>query len=425
MATLVQFKKAICNGLSSLIAPAVFTPTRDISFDTFGGSKKDVITQNMHIIATSRKTKEDTHNVSWVKTPTNSTQWSQLLRSIDDSDDLGGDVIMVTGATGDIATSTLKALVKDTHKDDSVSKSDKKPRRLIVFNTMGGAHGASLWAQNFTTAKDLFSAFASVDTRREKTAIHLSSIGEYLPSTKTDAEEDVDEHNEYGRVKRATTSYLMSIPQEMLPNLTILQVGYVLPTLIESEASSDFSKEHEYDVVQLANMHFHLIIGDGNQLIQPICKEDLIAGIIKCMDVQGRHIIPAVGKKIVTQKEMLEFYCNLLGRTFLPIHLPAGKGLMRLAQLAHKGHFAPYAVLYLQGPGMNLDSTAFEQALKSPARGMEVHADLPKDKPIVLAQSPLIEHTKEVAKKMVTHPRYAGQVISATVSVVKEKLCGV
>ncbi len=376
--------------------------------DLGSGVIKEALRRGYYVIATTRRSDHGGLKKS------DSLTWLTLPQNVDDQSAFWQNLF-----TG------LKLLEKSA---------DNEQRQVIVVNSMGGAHpktGDSVYDINFSTAQALFSSFADAQLNMKKTAIQFSSLSEKIvPIITGDGEEDVDPNNEYGRVKRLTTRYLESIPQEKLPNLTIFRIGYILPALKRSEGALDLSGEHGYDFNQTSKMLMQPIITsekhpDGEIPMQALCHEDFLEGVGCSFTKEGRETIDAVGTEVVTPPQIVKFYCKLNGTDYRPFYLPSTEATIRLSRLTSEGHWAPYAIVYCKEGGVIVDATAFKTLLQRSPRGLEAHILNPKEiETLTSSESPFFGHVGKVTRKMIASPSYAKDVALAVKDVAVDKFQG-
>lgn len=256
--------------------------------------------------------------------------------------------ILVTGATGFIASQIVTDLMKAGHHVVCCARNTEYARNLfpdaeiiacdfvrdtqpeqwiprlanidVVINCVGIFYHPNkkiIWATHYDVPKALFDA--CVQTKIKK-VIHLSALG-------------IDKVNiDYASSKKAADDYLMSLPIASI----ILR-----PSLVYSRGSYGGTSLFR----GLAGLPFIIPVpGNGRQLLQPIYLPELTKAIIHLISTQQEQklILHAVGPRPFTLSEILTKLRAWLGfRKATVIHVPLI--FMRIG--AFFGNFIPYSAM--------------------------------------------------------------------------------
>lgn len=241
--------------------------------------------------------------------------------------------ILITGASGFIGSSLVEELRSRGHEliccvhrsrpsTDSQMKTlqvdymndvhvaDWLPRLRdveVVINTVGilrDSRSASLEALHYLAPKALFEACEQSGVRR---VIQISALGADETAT-----------SQYHLTKKAADDVLRNSQLDW----TIVQPSVVFG--VRGASTQLF--------LRLASMPVVPLVGSGDAQLQPIHIGDLMALVTKLVDHQEgiREVIPAVGPKAVSLRELLSAYRDKMGlgmTVMLPVPIP----LMRIS----------------------------------------------------------------------------------------------
>jgi nucleoside-diphosphate-sugar epimerase len=259
---------------------------------------------------------------------------------------------------------------------------------VSLINTLGAPsapEGKTLRDVNVLPAVAMAAAMKEMEDTgdlQNSKFVHLSSIGALIL-----------ENDPYGKTKKESEELVLKNSPK---NTCILRVGYAFQKAVEGEINK-IDNTHAYSPEQLATMIFQPVLGSGKQLLQPVFSGDIVKAGLNFKE--GVKVVNAVGHEILTQENLIGYFCELADKPFRPIHVPTGVARV-LTRLAPLGHFQEYAVEgceILDKKDMILDSKEFEELIGHQTSTLnDVYGDL-KGKPLFYAKPPIKEHAVKMA----------------------------
>ncbi len=280
---------------------------------------------------------------------------------------------------------------------------------VLVVNAMGGAHPEEGLTLEDLNIHPVVAALEGIQTVAKIKGVERFH---FLQFSSASTEVCADP---YGDTKRKANKTIL----EMGPaDTTILSVGYALSAPVRDGGKLLISNEHDYSPDQLAYMPLQIILGDGNVPIQPVALSDIAEVACNSLDYRGKETIFAVGPEIVTQTDLVKFFCTLMGRDFNPIDLPLDVATLIVKHFA-KGHFAPYAVEAVSKGGIILPHGPFEARKGSSLLKLKDIYPVREGDEFVTVAPPIKAHLREVVRKIATDPGAARDSLLAIVRYLK------
>lgn len=298
---------------------------------------------------------------------------------------------------------------EDWFADERLKKGIEKADRILVVNAIGSAtpkyrDGETLESINETPALAFASGLLETPLKGKKiTFVNISSIA---PSYLHIADQLSHERYNYARVRERVDEQLeklfkgaVSLQNESF-NFVSLRPGFVF-TALDNQNCVD--TQYAYSPEQLANMCVPSILGSGEQITQPVYIEDIVQAVFNATEIDWMNkyksiTINAVGSQKVTQKEMLDFFAELVGKKILLTFSVSYKFGNALAVFAPKGRLAPYAVAMLEDIERTKDNGFCEGDFrlllkKEPQKMRDVYK---KQDELFLASLPLFAHIGQI-----------------------------
>ncbi len=100
--------------------------------------------------------------------------------------------------------------------------------------------------------------------------------------------------------------------------------------------------KHGWGPDQMANFFVQVLIGSGEQIVQPVHIRDIVDAVFAFKG--GRLDIDAVGPDKMTVKQFFKAFCDRMGTKFRPVHI-SHEMAEKIADIYANGHVAPYAVV--------------------------------------------------------------------------------
>ncbi len=174
----------------------------------------------------------------------------------------------------------------------------------------------------------------------------------------------------YTRVRRTAEQAISQLGIQFGATVTHLRIGIVLNPFLFDEKTNQWVLDNGYSFSpeNWAKSPFCVLLGSGNQIIQPVVSTDLCAAALNATHRDfGPEVmaIDAVGSDRIAQDAFMTYFRNDDQTTVL-IHVPENVG-RSLAGLLASGRFQPYGaniIATLDQPDAEiLDGTNFERLL--------------------------------------------------------------
>jgi len=284
--------------------------------------------------------------------------------------------------------------------------------KVVVTNAMGGAHpapGVSLRDHNrfpvLPALEGLLSASRQLGI--EPTVVSLSS---------TAASDQVP--CEYARVKHELDHDQLSMD---FKNIVVLRVGYTFDQPVRVGREYHLAAAHAYSISQLALLPMQFMIGDGSTQLQPVSNRDLAQFVMNAHKVKGKKVIGAVGPDVLQQKQLTQLFCDVLGTTFIPLHLSI-KDVKDFAKQFPFGHLSEYAVNVADYGATLYDPKPFEEVLGRPLTTISSMLPSDREERLVVPYPPVLSHAKQIVAACAKSSDARKVAIAFSKSVIKELL---
>jgi len=229
----------------------------------------------------------------------------------------GEAVTFIALVRSDAAAEEINPLLKDHGSVLRISYDDPKGLRAVLANANAVIHLAGIL---FETASSTYEQAHVSTTRALVEAAKQSAIGKIVLVSATGADEASG--NGFWRTKGQAEAIVRS---SRLP-YTILRVPILLGA--GTEAGATLKRNASKKKVKL--------IGGGRTLHQPLFLDDVAkAALLACQpSVAKNRTLELVGPDSLSEREMVERACGLLGRKTRVSSIP--KGLLRFALMIRK-----------------------------------------------------------------------------------------
>jgi len=279
--------------------------------------------------------------------------------------------------------------------------------KVVLGNGIGGAHtskGKSIIDLNVRPVEmqceGLRKAARSRDIE-DVTFVQLSSL----------AAEHPELMGEYGRAKVLAEEIALGSNT----HAGVMRIGYVLESPKRVVVKQPFEMGgksfktgdvyfivdnlHPWSPEHVAQLPAQPLIGCGNQPLQPVSMDDVVQVVVNAFDIEGQEIINVVGEKPVTQERFFQFFTELQGKPFRPVHIPYDVA-KTLARLAPHGHFALYAMEYCERGGWIYCSKKITQMLGRSPQTLEEMYRIEPEATIIYAKPPTADFVKIIGGKL-------------------------
>lgn len=207
---------------------------------------------------------------------------------------------------------------------------------LKVINALGVPHAGDLTGINFLPLDAIASSLE--DIQSSFNAVSLVDINSLATSIAEAYQQKTGQlTNDPYTLSRLQGRY--RIRDSKLENTLCLNVSYCTP---DSHKISDglYDMKHAWSPADFANFPIQMIIGSGEQLIQPVYISSIVDAILA--HKSGKLEVDGVGIDTMTVKEFFTFYTEMVGRTPNFHHL-SHEDAMHILDLGELGHAAKYS----------------------------------------------------------------------------------
>ena len=322
----------------------------------------------------------------------------------------GGIKVAVISREGVLNSANWKRLFQGVFVEGNVGRRDQ----IVVVNTIGGAYAdrnssdksskrlqglQELRNVNVKPVQAAAKGFLAAQKRNRLTDyhwVHFSSIAaEYAPF-----------HN-YGRTKIESEQVLRKLLKE---HLLILRLGYVFSDLPLERRFIIPPKEHDWSPIQIAQLPLQPILGDGEQLLQPVYIRDVTESVFNAQSNLGNRHISAVGPDALTQESFFQLYREAMDKKFRPLYIPQDSVTREFITEFPYGHVAAYAYEYLEmmrGGGRDklIDPAPFIDLLGRPLIPVSKVMSFAKKERIMPVRSPIGPHLQSILRRLLEKPQ--------------------
>lgn len=312
-------------------------------------------------------------------------------------------------ATGD------KGVTSPRYWREFATREIPESSQVLVVNAIGGAHpspGKTLRDLNFYPAVAAFEGISD-GMRPKGSDLRLVQFSSSAAGLLQD---------EYGRVKQEGDAAVLQIGANCgAKATTIYRIGYVMESATGCDRIFKIDNHHAYAPEQVAELPVQPVIGDGNQPLQPVAMSDVMDGLFATVNHDGHVILHAVGPETISQEEFLKKFTDLKGKPFRPIYIPI-EAAKKMSRHIPKGHFAPYAVEYLEKGGHVLCHKPFEKRVGRPLLTVNEMYQVKPGQELVYSRPPVFEHVREAVAKVATCSAARQDLFSASMMLARDLL---
>lgn len=222
--------------------------------------------------------------------------------------------------------------------------------------------------------------------------IHLSSGATILESA-------------YGATKKAMEKRLLDSSM----NVTILRPMYVVKPWTWNTNTFYYKGFHRLSVEEMSALPLSLMLGDPKKTHQTTLSvigiDDLVEGIMKIADkLSGPVTIDAINDEILSQEQLMQFHCDLIGKKYRPMYLSTNAAMF-FAKNHEFGHLTPYTIEYCEKSIPSQCSAAFEKILGRKLKTLyEIYQGYPHQSELMLPKSCFPALTKHIIGNMWRKP---------------------